>query len=732
MIMASIHLHPVVPLWILIPALLAAAWYFVQTLADCPVNTSKKRLLAGVRFGTFLLVFWMLLHGERRTLSEEEEKPILGVVLDHSVSMTETLGDASESRAENARDLLDARTVKGILDDFRVRYFTIGSDVVEVDDWESVTFNAAKSDLVNGLSGVTHSLKGENVAALLFLSDGLDQSGEAVSDYYFAVPVYVPELELPFRLEYKVKDVWIADVVYPETCVVGWKTGADVILRRSFKGKMSCPVVLYQEEKKLKTESVVFNANELFTQVHFEVEPETVGRRHYRVDILPDDDENRDNNRREFLLEVTDPVNNVLYVEQAPRWEFKFMKRALAAEKNAVLTAFVGSGDGAFINFSEGERAQRVKEFPDIEGGGLKEYKVLILGEMAGDLFSAEAWQKIHEFVENGGGLLFAGASTSLGRDGWASIELARDLLPVVSEEHAAMKDGKFSLLVTPEGGAHPAIQGLGNGSGLPPVLSHWGPLKTAESGEELITTASGSPILAVSRYGRGRTAALLSDSLWKWRLASVVGEEKLYPRLISQLVYWLSPKEKDLSGSGMLQVITPSGEVDVNTPVPIGAVIGTEQRSGRSPVCAIKSPTGKNMMFTMNAAELGAEFGLVEALDGYRCVFFPRESGKYSIEVSTPDGVQKAELSLLAREPYAEKTGHLINREFLKKVAKDSGGAFFRPDEAGKLLKQIPSDPETVTVLREYPLWNKVYVLVMALSLLAWEWWVRRRSDLI
>ena len=75
-----------------------------------------------------------------------------------------------------------------------------------------------------------------------------------------------------------------------------------------------------------------------------EIEPIQTGRILYRVEILPENDAKPDNNRREFLIEVTNAKNRVLYLEGAPRWEFKFLKRALLAEQNYQLSAFVQGG----------------------------------------------------------------------------------------------------------------------------------------------------------------------------------------------------------------------------------------------------------------------------------------------------------------------------------------------------------------------------------------------------
>ena len=71
----------------------------------------------------------------------------------------------------------------------------------------------------------------------------------------------------------------------------------------------------------------------------------------------------------------------------------------------------------------------------------------------------------------------------------------------------------------------------------LPPLLSFW-------SGEPVpshhVPGGGGrSAVLVGRRYGQGRTAVLLSDSLWRWQLGSEAGGggKSLYGRFLTQLL---------------------------------------------------------------------------------------------------------------------------------------------------------------------------------------------------
>ena len=732
-----IFFDPVLPAWLVLPIVLAFAVAAWVSYGKCSLARQQRLGLWGLRIAAILVLFWLLSQPQRRRVRIKQDPPAIAVAVDVSVSMTERLSGVVVGREERAAEFLADSKLRGLSKRYRLIQYEIGREVQESStDPEHLLFNAPRSRIVSGVNRIVDKLRGSNLAAIVLLTDGLDQSGEELTPQTRTVPILIPELEKPLpelEKEKQKPDAWIADVSFPKMTVVNWKTGIDVLVRRRGEGATSFPIHFYQQKRRLRSSVVQFAADEHFKQVSFEIEPIQTGRILYRVEILPENDAKPDNNRREFLIEVTNAKNRVLYLEGAPRWEFKFLKRALLAEQNYQLSAFVQGGTGAFISFSEADGAARSKT-PEVTADGLSGYRVVILGDLARAALQDNEWRAIRDFVNKGGGLMLVGAARAYGKDGWAKTPYIQELLPAVPEAGAQMHEGRFSVDLTPQGRVHPVLRSLQAESSLPPILSIWGPVKVGQFSTTLIGALDGSPVVVVRRYGQGRVAMTLSDTLWRWQLGSAGSamEKSLYGRFVTQMVYWLAPREKEIDKSGILQVLTARSEVETRERVAIGAVYQGAPGEVDSLTCTVTTPDGQRLPFPMAPAVLGNDVGLSHETNGFKCIFSPSKPGKYEITVATSDGTRSARLLLLATRAERERTGAPINRNLLTRLASDTGGKFVPWKKRYKLLRGIPYHPRQVKEITEKPLWNRYWWLMVLITLFSLEWWWRRRLDLV
>jgi hypothetical protein len=77
------------------------------------------------------------------------------------------------------------------------------------------------------------------------------------------------------------------------------------------------------------------------------------------------------------------------------------------------------------------------------------------------------------------------------------------------------------------------------------------------------------------------------------------------------------------------------------------------------------------------------------------------------------------------------ERRGEAPDTEFLRDIAKQSGGAYFARGEGEKWLEMLPkpkrqTEREVVT-----DVWNHPLIAVLLLGCLCTEWWFRRRRGL-
>ncbi|MCK5803528.1 MAG: ThuA domain-containing protein, partial [Lentisphaeria bacterium] len=676
---AVILIDPVLPVWLIALIVLGAGYGAYQTYRYCTLAPRQRWLLWSLRMGAVLIIAWLLLQAHRRVTHTVHENPVLAVALDVSASMRDNPSQAKKSRAKRAANFLQSKKFQRLTKGYRTYTYLLGSELEESGD-EVILFNAPRSHIGSCLNQMVERLRAENLGGIVLLSDGLDQSGERLTPQTLGVPIFIPELEEPFeRAEDAGQDFAVADVSYPKMMVVNWRASVEVVVRRRGSGTLSFPIHLRQGGKLQRTSMVEFGEEESFKQIAFSVEPADVGQLLYQVEIAPPEDTVSENNRRDFLIEVTDPKNRVLYLEGAPRWEFKFLKRALLSEKNYQLSAFVRGGDGSFINFDE-MSGQAGGESPTFSTESLAEYRVVILGDMPGSALTKENCKNLRDFVDKGGGLLVIGAARSYGQDGLIGTPSLGEVLPAKSVPGARMKEGRFTVALTPAGRTHPALGDLALETRIPLVLSFWSPVEVGGFASVLIATADGSPVLVTRRFGQGRVAMVFSDSLWRWQLGGGGGgaEKSLYNKFVTQLVYWLAPSEKDVEKTTVLQAVVAKNEVELREKVIIGAVFDSGDEGG-GVSCRITTPENKHLVIPMMPSRLGTDLGLSRGVDGFRCFFTPQQSGKFQVVLTTADGTQETSIILLATEPENEKTGASVNREYLQQLAQDTSGKFVK-----------------------------------------------------
>ena len=727
--MATLVCQPILPWWLLLPACLAFSWFAWRSYRACTLSFGQRGVLWGLRVAGFLLLAWFVCQPSWRTVRTEYERPSVAIVMDISASMEDNPLGVVQTRAARAVDFAQSAELQKQLSAARILWFSMGQELRQ--EWNPEDgFHAPRTFLADQLTKLAARLRGEYLAGILFLSDGLDQSVQRFDASVLGAPVLIPELEDKGTVvRQDVTDFAVGALSYPRRVIAGWKTTIGVTIRRQ-KGESSSTfeVRLNQAGKNLQVQQVTFDARESLRRLSFEVTPEVPGQLVYEVAIAPESDADPGNNRRELLIDVTDSRERLLYLEGTPRWEFKFLKRSLLAEKNFQLSAYLKAGDGAFINFDEAGEGGKL---PPLDANGLRPYRTIILGDLGADAVTAQEAEAIRLFVEKGGGLLLSVGTKALANGGIGTQAAIAGLLPAVSSAGSTMNEGRYAVDFTPEGRAMPVFASLAEAVRFPPLLSVWGPVKPGEYSTVCLATSDGTPVLLVRRYGQGRVALLLSDSLWRWQMGGEAGPaaKGLYGRFVTQLLHWLVPKQGEDSAHEELQVVVAESEVELGQQVVLGAIGGPP---GANVTCKVTTPSGKSLVFPMTQARLGTEVGLFALQFGKRCEFVPEEAGTYRIEMVSADGTGRASTLLLARYPEHEKTGAPIDRVFLARLAKETGGRLILWSERFHSLADLKLEPRQYQTTIERPIWNQWPWLAALLCLFCLEWWLRRRWELV
>ena len=157
-------------------------------------------------------------------------------------------------------------------------------------------------------------------------------------------------------------------------------------------------------------------------------------------------------------------------------------------------------------------------------------------------------------------------------------------ILPGVPASMSAVVEGQFRPRVTDLGQRHPVTEGLtgANSPGNPDAAPEWGSwyrrIQPADvSGEALLGTRDGQPLLLLDRVGKGRVALLLSDQIWLWSRGHQGGGPQA--ELLRRVAHWLM-QEPELEENALTAQVA-AGRLTIERrstdPAPPGQVTVTD-----------------------------------------------------------------------------------------------------------------------------------------------------------
>ena len=277
----------------------------------------------------------------------------------------------------------------------------------------------------------------------------------------------------------------------------------------------------------------------------FTVAPDAAAPTVYTAEIPPDASEAvTENNARSVLVNPAGRRRRLLMVEGLPGFEHSFMRRAWAADSGLEIDSVTRKGKNAdgqdtfFVQAGPGRSAALTSGFPQ-KREQLYAYDALVIANVEADFFTRAQLALAADFVsERGGGLLVLGGR-SFSQRGLAGTPL-EDVLPVELNDRrgglmrASLGAGDLpvhnKLRLTSEGETHPIMR---IGSTTDETRKLWSALPALAASAALggprpgatvlaLTTAPGGgvyPVVAVQRYGRGRSMTFSGEATWRWRM---------------------------------------------------------------------------------------------------------------------------------------------------------------------------------------------------------------------
>ena len=290
----------------------------------------------------------------------------------------------------------------------------------------------------------------------------------------------------------------------------------------------------------------------------FEVTPQRTGRSLYRLLIpVAANDEVPQNNDRAALLRVGRERLRALLVAGRPTWDVRFLRDFLKRDSSVDLVSFFILRAAADLTAAPTNELALIP-FPTDElfREHLGSFDVVIFQNFDYAPYEMQTYLlRIKEYVQRGGSFVMIGGDRSFAEGRYAGTAIEQ-ILPVKLGAPGALK-GSYRAEVSKALARHPIVA-LGPDPGLTrqtwralPALYGANMVSAVKEGAQVllehprarIQGGARLPILVVGESGRGRVAALTSDSTWRWRFAaddSAVGSDE-YELFWDRMIRWLT-----------------------------------------------------------------------------------------------------------------------------------------------------------------------------------------------
>jgi uncharacterized membrane protein len=666
-----------------------------------------------------LFVVWQPALVNERLLPGENA---IAIVLDTSSSMALTDGDAT--RMEQAQPLLTPDNLANLASTYTILPYSFAGSAEPLVDFTQLPDPGNASNLGASLLQTLREASSASLGAVILISDGADNSGTIAQSELgeiasFGVPVHT----IGIGREAMPEDLELEAVLLPNKALPGTTLTARVNIRHDAGGQARIKV--YDGDTFLSTTEVELDPTQTSTLAFIDIEVEEPGQLDLRFTLDPINGErNLANNTRASVVDVPEGKYRILYVEGEPRWEYKFLQRALADDPSIQLSTLLKVTPNKFYRQGIDAPEQLENGFPT-ERHELFAYDALIIGSMNVAEFTAEQQDMIRDFVSvRGGSLLMIAGLNGLGLGGWGE-SVVHEVLPSrLSVQEADFVRVQVPVVLTESGRNEPMLKfsdsDIDNAqlwSELPAVADYQklGPLRPAATTLlEVNVDGNNLPLLVSQPYGRGHSFILATGGTWRWQMSLPLEDlrhETFWRQLARNLVA-ASPRPFDLSATVENENIVV--RADVRDP-------DDDANQGLAITAVVSSDSGE--LLNLDLLPAAGQAGV------YQASFTPAGNGLYSIEAITRKGEDLVSAVRTATRFDQGQEAYNIrqNRALLERISASTGGKYWTPEQFDELSQAISYSTAGITEQQINYLWDAPFFFILLLLLKTAEWLLRR-----
>jgi uncharacterized membrane protein len=723
------------PVWILIACIVVAAIvlalpYWKNRVHAARIKPAGLWLLQTALVSLLLLVLW------QPALSIATLRPqqnIVAVVVDDSRSMA--ISEDGKTRIEGAKNSLNSGFIKDLEKKFQVRLYRAGDSLERIEKTDSLTASAQATRLGEAMRQVVSEATSLPIGAVVLLSDGGDNSGGIDLPTITEIRRHrIPVHTVGFGREALERDVELLDAQLPARVLADSRLSADVTLKSYGFASRKARILLKSGEKVLATREITMKGDGAVQSETVAFNAGQAGAKSIQVSVEGlDGEENRSNNALSRLVTVEQTKPRILYIEGEPKWEYKFIRRAIELDQGLNLVSILRTTQNKL--YTQNAPTTELKEGFPATVDDLFSYQGLIIGGVEANYFTTTQQDLIRQFVDRrGGGILFLGGRSGLADGGWDKSTMA-ELLPVsLPDRKDTFRRDAANVELTPAGRdsllcriEDSPDRNFERWKKLP-YLQNYQDTGTAKPGAVvLVQMTVGNrrmPLLVTQNYGRGRTALFATSGSWRWQMSQPL-EDKSHEMFWQQLLRWV------VSGTGG-QVLSSTSKSVYSDEVRVPLRVEVRDKN----YLPVSDADVRSHIMTAEGSAEDVELRPDPAAPGtYTLEWAAVKPGSYVAETVAKRGDQELGRDVITfrrDDGVAENFRTQQNRELLEKLATQTGGRYYKPEQLSKLSGDIAYSEAGISVRETRDLWNMPVLFLIALILRSSEWLLRRKWGII
>ncbi len=733
-----------------------------------PLAKPWKIGLTLLRMTTLMVVLLFLFNPSVEVSEVIPQETYVAVLVDDSQSMSiadDIKDKENKTRLEKVKSALyeTDKLIDQLSKNFQVRTYRFSDMAQRVTGEGDFSQSGGRSLLSSGINHVMSELSSFPIAGVVLLSDGADNGVEdPLLSAERMVDKNIPLYAVGVGEEKIEQDVSITTVNVDKSLLEGSIYTVNLsVEQKGFNNRRIDMTVTSGENKKgggtqddgevepLKTissQSIVLKESGIQRQT-LEIKPDKKDILVYTLNVDEQEGETvvKNNHYTFFIDNREKPPLDILYVEGQPRNEYKFIRRAVKDDKSLRLATYLQTGPRKYLRQGIKSPAELSTGFPLTEEN-LYEYEAIIFGNVDRSFFNDKQLELVQKFVaKRGGGFMLIGGL----QESFVDSPIA-DILPVElvrkSQLPSFLQGGPrrgdhltgqaFMPRLTKEGELSPLLRlssdarkNRADWKAMPELEGVYVSGRAKPGASVLLEHPSldyqsaALPILTAQRYGAGRSLAFSTASSWRWQML-LPHEDQSHEKIWRQMLRWLS-----IESEKRLSVELNEENYSVGDQVKISATLldetFTPDNNGVLWV-EVKDPNA-------NVSELPMVWDLQKE-GTYNALLQVSEEGVYDLKVKVPSDTDinmTAQTPLIVTSSRREFLNAEMDSGLLARLAKKTGGDFYRIDQMGKLIDDITYSPTPYSKQETRSIWDQPFFLYLLISFMCLEWFGRRYKGL-